>query len=89
MTICLLPPSSTCARPISDFDRGHIDQPYDVPDSTAPVEEPDEPSNLEDFDAAPDDECWDVFIPDEGEYELEPDPSDFWGATDDNDSDDN
>jgi hypothetical protein len=87
MTICLLPACPASAPPTSNFDRGHIDQPYDVPDSTAPIEEPDEPSDLEDFDSGPDDECWDVFIPDEGEYDVEPDPSDFWGAIDD-DSDD-
>lgn len=62
--------------------RGRIEQPYDLPDSLAPAEEPDaepdEPSDLDDLDTTPDDARWDVFIPDEDEYE--PDLRDFEGS---------
>lgn len=56
------------------------------------VEEPDEPGDADDFDASPaalpvalpvfDDRDWDVFIPDDDELDLLPDPGDFWTPDD-------
>ena len=42
--------------------------------------EPDEPSDLEDpLTPWPDDDRWEVFLPDENEpYEAVPEPGDFW-----------
>ncbi len=59
-------------------ERDHIDEPYDLPDSTTPLAEPDESSDLEDFGASQDDDRWEVFIPDDDEYDPQPDPNDFW-----------
>jgi hypothetical protein len=60
--------------------RDYIDQPYDPPDSFSPQEEPDEPSDLDGFDLPDaDDETWDVFIPDDDEFDPQPDPHDFEG----------
>jgi hypothetical protein len=59
-------------------DRDYIEQPYDVPDSEW-SDEPDEDSD--DFLWPPtDDADWDVFIPDDGDYEVEPDRHDFAGS---------
>lgn len=67
-----------------------IEQPFDVPDTPTLFEDPDEPSDL-DFDGLetlPDEEAWDVFLPDDDEYDLDPAPSDFWGSTRDDEWDD-
>jgi hypothetical protein len=56
-------------------DRDYSEQPYDVPDSG---EWTDESDDDDDFLWPPtDDADWDVFIPEDGEYEVEPDPDDF------------
>jgi hypothetical protein len=80
MKTCPLPPLRPAASHefSQHHERDHLDQPYDVPDSLPPTEDPDEPSDLDDFDAAPDDDTrWDVFIPDDDEYDRDPDLSDF------------
>lgn len=56
----------------------YIDSPYDLPDAVEPLDDPDEPSDLDEFAPLPDDDRWDVFIPDEDECDPEPDPRDFW-----------
>jgi hypothetical protein len=67
--------SETCHRE-SDY----IAQPFDIPDSSEPADEPDDPSDVDDFDVDQDDDDarWEVFIPDDDEYDPAPDPSDFW-----------
>lgn len=56
----------------------YIEQPFDLPDSSEAIDEPKEPSDLEDFGFEPDDDAaWDVFIPDDDEYDIQPDPNDF------------
>lgn len=64
-------------------ERDHIDQPYDIPDSLTPTEDPDDPSDLDDFHTTPDDDThWEVFLPDDDEYDRDPDPRDFEGSMD-------
>jgi hypothetical protein len=47
-------------------------------------EDPDEPSELEDPTVPwPDDDRWDVFLPDDDRYEPQPEPGDFWIDFDD------
>jgi len=65
--------SETCHH-----DGGHIEQPFDLPDSSDAIDEPEEPSDIDDLDFEQDDDSdWDVFIPDD-EYDPEPDANDFW-----------
>jgi hypothetical protein len=65
--------SATCLH-----ETGFIEQPFDIPDSSEPLDEPDDPSDLDDFDPDEDDDTdWDVFIPDDDEYDPEPDLHDF------------
>jgi hypothetical protein len=48
-------------------------------DWRSPSEDPDEPSDLDDpIHSAPDDNRWDVFLPDDDPYEPRPEPGDFW-----------
>jgi len=56
--------------------------------ASACAEDPDDPGDADDFDTSPaalpvfDDHDWDVFIPDDDELDLLPDPSDFWTPDD-------
>lgn len=56
--------------------------PPDVPNNLEP--EVDEPSDLSDleFPEAPytseDDACWEAFIPDDDQWDPQPEPGDFW-----------
>jgi hypothetical protein len=61
----------------------YIDRPYDLPDAEVPSEEPDEPSEPDDFADDEDDDRWDVFVADDDEFDLEPDPRDFDNGTND------
>ena len=81
MKTCSMPPLQSVVSPeLSQHHKSdHIDQPYDIPDPQTPTEEPDDPSDLDDFDATPDDDTrWEVFLPDDDEYDPQPDPRDFW-----------
>jgi hypothetical protein len=60
-------------------------QPIPLPSREAtPLDEPhelEEPSDLDDFGMPQiDDACWDVFLPDDDEYDPLPEPDDFAGS---------
>jgi hypothetical protein len=75
-TCLLLTAPLPAVRPsYAQFDRDYIDQPYDVPESR---DWADESEDDDDFLWPPtDDADWDVFIPEDGEYDDEPDLHDF------------
>jgi hypothetical protein len=57
----------------------------DISARDPPSDEPEEPSDPDDYDAPctdEDDSRWDVFIPDDDEFDPLPDPSDFWTTQD-------
>jgi hypothetical protein len=80
MNTCLSSPIRA-ARFVTSFhhESDYIEQLFDIPDSSSPLEEPDDPSDLDDFDfGQDDDERWDVFIPDDDEFDPQPELGDFW-----------
>jgi len=78
------PKQADLMKPWQHHESDRIDQPYDVPDSLSPEEEPDDSSDLDDADLMPDDDArWDVFIPDDDEFDPAPDLNDFWFDDDD------
>ncbi len=78
MKNCLLlnSPLRSARTSYAQSDRKYIEQPYDVPDTGEWTDEPEDDDD--DFLWPPaDDADWDVFIPEDGEYDVEPDPHDF------------
>jgi hypothetical protein len=75
--------SAHSARTSRLQESGYIEQPFDIPDPIEPLSDPDDPSDLDDFDSEQDDDAlWDVFIPDDDQYDVDPDLSDFEGSID-------
>ncbi len=63
----------TC-RPLNS----HLDQPFDLPEPLAPLEDPEEPSELEDeVPLNVDDADWEAFLTDEDERDPLPERGDF------------
>ena len=61
--------------------------PEDLPDEPSDLEEPADPTDVSDLDFADmpctdggdgDESQWEAFIPDEDQWDPEPDPGDFW-----------
>ena len=78
-------------RPAYAYAGNYIDQPYDLPDADEPREDGDdfdETLEPDDFTLDEDDEQWEVFVPEEDEVDLEPDPRDFGGGLSDEREDD-
>jgi hypothetical protein len=73
------------SRIAAHAESNHIEQPYDLPDSVEPFGS-DKRSDLEEFDLPPkDDADWEVFIPDDDEFDPQPDGRDFWTNPSDED----
>jgi hypothetical protein len=69
-------------RPAFAYAGNYIDQPYDLPDAEEPHDDSDETLEPDDFtfDHDDEDEQWNVFVPEEDEVDVEPDPRDFGGG---------
>jgi hypothetical protein len=68
--------ASRLPRPTRAYAGNYIDRPYDLPDSQEPSEDLDESSEPDDFTLDEDDQ-WEVFVADDDEFDVEPDPRDF------------
>jgi len=82
---------TNCSRPRTDMPNNVCEsaseRPPTIEETTAPLsplDEPEEPSDLDDFNGpcTDDDSRWEVFIPDDDEFDPLPDPGDFWTTQD-------